>query len=357
MREIHRFAKPRIWYHSRRQLLGLALKEAKRQSASPWRFFQSLMFSWEFRVHPESFYRYRIFQNWRQRDRYIFHDEIGAIHIALNTKFAPVDSADLSDKRLFERRCQVAGLPCVQTLAEFANGQTVKCSPPPQFDVFTKLSDRWAGEGAAIWNYSDGQYRNGQQSFSFHGLIDSLAAASVARPILLQPCYRNHPDLADISGRALSTIRVVTLKNGGSFHLCAAVFRTSRDQAADNFALGGLAAPIDLITGTLGAAVTKDVPKRPRSYDRHPVGGGTFLGRTIPLWNEVKRLAIRAHQEFSTIPSAGWDIAVTPEGPILVEGNPSWCIDLVQMSHNAPIADGPVPELLLNFIRSHPPGH
>jgi hypothetical protein len=354
MREIHSFAKPHIWYHSRRKLFRLALLEAWRRGASPLRFLQSLMFSWEFRVNPEWFYRYKIFQNWRQRGRYIFHDEIGAIHSALNKKFAPVDSADLSDKRRFERRCQAAGLPCARTLAEFANGRMVKCLPLPQSDVFTKLCDHWGGEGAAIWNYSDGRYQNGQQSLSFQELIDKFAADSVARPILLQPRYRNHPDLADISGRALSTIRVITLKNGNSFHLCAAVFRTSHDEAADNFALGGLAAPVDLTTGTISAAVTKDVLK----YESHPVGGGAFAGRTIPMWDEIKQLAIRAHQEFSTIPSAGWDIAVTPGGPILVEGNPSWCVDLLQMSHNAPVVEvQPIPELLLSFIRSYSVGH
>lgn len=352
MKDIHRFAKERIWYRSRKQLLVLAVREAVERRSSPLRFLQSLLLSWEFRTHPEAFYNYRIFQNWRLRGQYIYPDEIVCILPALDRQFAPDDAADLDDKRRFEQRCLAAGLPCVRTLAEFHGGQTRQTIEAPNGDVFVKYHDRWGGEGAAIWHYINGKYQSGQQSLSFPELLEELAAVSANRPILLQPRYRNHPALAEISGHALSTIRVVTVRDGSSVHVCAAVLRTSTgEHVADNFELGGLAAPVDLVTGILtGPATAKDTRKEPNKFERHPIGGGLFTGTAIPLWDQVKKLAIRSHEEFSNMPSVGWDIAVTASNPILVEGNTGWGVDLIQMAHNAPIADGPIPKLLLNFI-------
>lgn len=249
----------------------------------------------------------------------------------LNKRFAPTDSADLANKCRFEQRCLAAGLPCVKS---FTND--------PARDVFAKPPDRWCGEGVAIWRFDGGRYHNGQESLLFQELV---------RRNILQPIHRNHPDIADVSGKALSTVRIVTVKDDDKISIGAAIFRSSGDDSvADNFALGGLAAPIDLATGMTGCAVVKDPHRRPNRFESHPIGGGSFVGRTIPFWDQIKQLAFRAHETFDTMPSVGWDIAITPDGPLLLEGNDIWCVDLVQMSHNTPLADGPIPGLLSSYL-------
>jgi hypothetical protein len=39
------------------------------------------------------------------------------------------------------------------------------------------------------------------------------------------------------------------------------------------------------------------------------------------MWDEVVAFLDRAARELPTVPYVGWDIAVGPNGPILVEGN------------------------------------
>ena len=110
-----------------------------------------------------------------------------------------------------------------------------------------------------------------------------------------------------------------------------AVDRWDRKFRADNFALGGLAAPVDLATGILGAAVAKSGRG---VIVQHPDTGARIEGLKLPLWNEAKQVAIEAHREFLSMPSVGWDVVLGPGGAWLLEGNPVW-LGLQGMSHGA----------------------
>jgi len=41
----------------------------------------------------------------------------------------------------------------------------------------------------------------------------------------------------------------------------------------------------------------------------------------LPFWQEVQSLAETAAQNFLPIRTIDWDIALTPKGPVLIEGN------------------------------------
>src|SRR5258706_15962453 len=106
---------------------------------------------------------------------------------------------------------------------------------------------------------------------------------------------------------------------------------------ADNFAAGGLAAPVDLAEGILGIARQKSRPFVPITV--HPDSGHMIEGSTVPFWQAALDLAVNAHLEFREMPSVGWDIAIAEDGPVLVEGNGVWCVDLAQIAHQRPLSD------------------
>jgi hypothetical protein len=64
--------------------------------------------------------------------------------------------------------------------------------------------------------------------------------------------------------------------------------------------------------------------------DRHPDTGAEIVGRALPQWKEIKALAIQAHRAFDDRVIVGWDIGVTEQGPLVVEGNSSPDLDIVQ---------------------------
>ena len=289
---------------------------------------------------------------WHRRADFIYHDHIIAILPYLNKRVAPEDSHALQDKRRFARRCASAGLPAAQPICEFENGQIVSDLKTANWkqDLFSKFTDLYNGIGATLWRYQDGAHRNGTDVFTVEGLKDHLRKLSLSRPVLLQARLRNHEDLIPIAGNALSTARIVTVQPAeGEPAVALGVYRMAiGDAVADNFTAGGVAAPIDLDTGKLGAAVTK-AGRTGVTY--HPNSGAPIEGTQLPFWTEAKELAMRAHREFAQMPSVGWDVAITQAGPILIEGNAVWCVDIAQMAHQRPLADTIVPAALASHLK------
>ena len=94
---------------------------------------------------------------------------------------------------------------------------------------------------------------------------------------------------------------------------------------------------IDPDTGVLG-------PGRTRTHcDYVTTVPGTdrpLVGYRVPLWAEVKRLALDAAAAFPWARAIGWDIAVAERGAVLIEGNARWSPSLVQLPAPHGLMDG-----------------
>ena len=81
----------------------------------------------------------------------------------------------------------------------------------------------------------------------------------------------------------------------------------------------------------------------------HPDTGARIEGVAVPDWQAVRRMALRCMRAFPDLSYAGWDVAVTQDGPVLIEVNvvlPN--PNLIQM-HTPWLFD---PEVR-RFLRSH----
>ena len=56
----------------------------------------------------------------------------------------------------------------------------------------------------------------------------------------------------------------------------------------------------------------------------HPATGAVLAGRAAPGWEAARALALRAAEAFTPLRTAGWDVAPTDHGPVVVEGNAWW---------------------------------
>lgn len=56
-------------------------------------------------------------------------------------------------------------------------------------------------------------------------------------------------------------------------------------------------------------------------YKQHPITNAELVGLQLPYWNEIKDMLTHAAKEIPQVAYVGWDIAITPDGPVLIEGN------------------------------------
>jgi hypothetical protein len=139
-----------------------------------------------------------------------------------------------------------------------------------------------------------------------------------------------HPDIMALSPTGLNTVRIFTQLKNDKVEFLGARFRVSVNSPVDNMGAGNLAAPVDMETGIVsGPGVYSDITKTDKAI--HPITGNKIEGFQLPHWPKIKDLSINAAKVVPENKSIGWDIAVTSEGPELIEGNHNWCKLLWQL--------------------------
>jgi len=149
---------------------------------------------------------------------------------------------------------------------------------------------------------------------------------------LLESKVRQHDFLNAIAPYTTNTFRVVTfLNHAGNVDVHFTLLRLGREgKVADNWDKGGVGVMVDPSSGTLGEGVLK--PKYGGRWLRsHPDSGVEFTGLQVPHWDEIIALCTRAAKVTPNVRSIGWDVALTPTGPVLIEGNPDWDLQMVQV--------------------------
>jgi hypothetical protein len=309
-----------------------------------------------YNLEPESYYKFKL---WRAPNRsktnlYLQQHEITQLLPQLNRN---IDVAKVRDKINFFNTCRTNGLPAIPVIVQFEKDgkeqwYTDSASLPDK-DLFIKYTDLYCGVGAERWEYlvEQNSWQRHNKICDRHEMIDRCRNLAKKRAILVQPCLKNHPKMADFSQIGLCTVRVVTyrLPDSQPEILLSSLRMPVGKIEVDNFAAGGIAAGISN-EGKLTVAVGKDIRKG--TFVFHPDTQAPIAGAELPHWRDIFDLAISAHKVFGEPYFIGWDIALTAEGAILVEGNTTWCVDLLQMSHDRPLLETPFAKIFSTLIGS-----
>lgn len=170
---------------------------------------------------------------------------------------------------------------------------------------------------------------NGDEQVVIDGALDGLMAGV---PYVIQPVIENHEAVAEIAS-SLATIRTVNFVSSGEVRMAAAVLKLPvGGNIADNFwRSGNLLADVDPKTGILERVVAGTGPDQVEHSD-HPNTGAQLVGRELPQWDEVQELNHRVAELFSGIRYQSQDIALTPDGPVVVEVNSGGSFVLPQVA-------------------------
>jgi hypothetical protein len=148
---------------------------------------------------------------------------------------------------------------------------------------------------------------------------------------VIQERMVNHAEIGRLTGSEfLQTVRVVTFMGSdiSSPILHAHLKLTGGDNVADNFGDGAgmnMQCAVELCSGKLGYAVRfAEDGSGIKVVEEHPETGVCFAGFKLPCWREVCGLVWEAAKRFGPVRSIGWDVAITPAGPVIIEGNIWW---------------------------------
>ena len=158
---------------------------------------------------------------------------------------------------------------------------------------------------------------------------------------LVEEAIRQHPEVSRLCPQSVNTLRVVTLLAGGEAKFVYALLRVGSGQGhVDNISSGGMYTLVGP-QGELEFPAFCD--QTGLYYDRHPVTGVAFRGYRLPFFREAVELCCQAAQVEPRLGYIGWDVAVTPDGPVLVEGNNLPGYDMAQNARFHPDGKGLLP--------------
>lgn len=257
-------------------------------------------------------------------------------------------TAVIDDKALFATMCALAELPTPRvrcllyagfpgwtfdgtvptTRAEWADALD-RVLPP---DFVSKPARGDFGDGVRAFERRGGRiFEGGREVGDTAALYDAVLADRRYDGFVVQDRAWNHDVISALSGsRTLQTARIATLleRPGKVSILYAELKVVTGESVVDNFrggSNGNGISLIDLESGRLGPLVLSrhDMLGLVRA-DRHPKTGCLCSGVQLPFWPETLELVERAASALPMLGSVGWDVAITPEGPQLIEGNTGW---------------------------------
>ncbi len=147
---------------------------------------------------------------------------------------------------------------------------------------------------------------------------------------LVEQHMPQHPDLDVLNPYALNTFRVITLLREGAAEVLYVVLKLGgAHSATDNSAAGGM----QIRVHPDGRLDRHGYDRYLNAHTRHAVSSVPFADHRISRVTEVRELAERCARLFPQVPFIGWDIALTPGGPVVIEGNSSPSLAHIQRTH------------------------
>ncbi|MGH7075146.1 MAG: sugar-transfer associated ATP-grasp domain-containing protein [Stellaceae bacterium] len=286
-----------------------------------WRQFVDMYrLALRYSIPPLEYVLYHFEEPARRRDmhQYVYWNDLPGL-AALNARRG-ADNRDVQDKDRFAEICATHGFPHVPTLAVFDNGrQTYPAAPfvPEAPVLWTKSLRLKGGAGGAKWIKDADVYRDKDGHAIRAG---NLGDAFRKEDCLVQPFIDNHPDIARVSNGALASLRIVTgMNEAGATEFVTAMLGLPHGPRTTSIA--AICCSIDLAKGRIRQAELHGG----EPIADHPDTGAPIVGIVLPFWRESIDLVCRAHAAaFPRFAFLGWDVALTMDGPILLETNSGW---------------------------------
>ena len=189
-----------------------------------------------------------------------------------------------------------------------------------------KATETSHGDNVWVIKTVDYQDKNALMT-RFDGQIIKLSEVLGKEPLIFESVVRQTKQFSDFNESSVNTVRfMTTLWPDGSARVIATFIKIGRaGKCVDNAGGGGnVDACVDLETGEIKYAIQYDGWRKINEIEKHPDSGNQLNGVVIENWDAFKSEVIKFQQAFPYCKAAGWDIAITDDGPVVIEVNDFW---------------------------------
>ena len=194
--------------------------------------------------------------------------------------------------------------------------------------LFVKPVDGQGGYGIYIFIKNDaGQY------ITREGILFSeqfLREICVKNNYIIQAGINQAPEMSKIYPHSVNTLRIATENKYACVRMLCSVLRMGRNgNQVDNCSQDGIVLKIDPTTGAAGNFATSETCEY---FQSHPDTNFVFNELKITNWNVVKDFVIESASKMPQFTYIGWDIGLTNSGPLAIEANLGFGLDLYQIA-------------------------
>lgn len=332
----------RQWGPGVREQSGMGLHE---------QFRRILALSILYTIPPAEIYAFGLYARHRRKEilDYVFTHECNAYHGWQNQTAGKSGNSIsiLRDKARTAAILTSAGLPVVPVLIIVRQGRDFHPGVLAREygRVFVKPRLGHAGLGCFVLAPVPGGYKILQTRTGMVTTGSSkkrLRQAFSREDYLVQPFVANHPELAGICpGDDAVTVRVITrAEKGKSIQIYSAVLEIpSLPAGADTVhplrhgRPGHIIRPIQPCSGKLGLLPAGQIFSPAPGGCAYRAGETGVNIKTVPFWHRIRETAGDAHACFRDIYAIAWDYVISPDGPLLLEGNTGWDPRVPQWFH------------------------
>jgi hypothetical protein len=285
-------------------------------------------------ILPSEYYGYELWRADRETniDNYFYCNEAARLFKVINRPSQP----DLvGDKLAFHEMCKVHALPTPPILASFTpTGKVLDFEEgrPPKRGLFVKPRLGFGGGGAERFRWNGVIFENdGGSRLKLEELSPYLVdrARKENRELLVQPLLESCPKLR--AAEALTIARLITgcSMDGHAVPVFAFAYFSRFDyrKETEPWTFEGL------INVTTGRKITGSLQSSPGTSTQNNLDSDAML----PDWDVVLNYVKAAHRACCSFGFLAWDVALTDQGPMLLEGNVNWSPGTFQFLTGKPL--------------------
>lgn len=199
--------------------------------------------------------------------------------------------------------------------------------------IFCKMKDLECGHGCERLKISD--------FADFEALYDYLTDKKFCT---IEDNIVQHPALSKLYSNAVNSLRIITIIDDNNVPHCVYLVQKMGcgGSIIDN---NCLFSPVDPETGVIKYPAHSGDTTKGIVYNEHPDTKIHIQGYQLPFIKEAVDMCLKAAMVVPQVRYVGWDVALTENGPVIIEGNNYCAHDFWQLPPHTPNKIGMLPTI------------